>query len=47
MKVIDIKEYRKKVNKLKELTKTIDPLLDKMNDNKELKLSKKLINFTK
>lgn len=45
MKVIDIKEYRKKVNKLKELNKTVEPLLNKMtSDNKELKLKKQTLN---
>ena len=40
MEVIDIKEYRKKIEKLKELNKQTEPLLKKLikNDN-----SKKLI----
>lgn len=41
MKVIDIKEYRKRINELKELNKTIEPLIEKMTiDNKKLKLTK-------
>ena len=41
MKVIDIKEYKKRLKKLKELTKTVDPLFEKMNENnKQLKLKK-------
>ena len=44
MEVIDIKDYREKVKRLKELTKTIDPLLKKMNENKELKFKKETLN---
>lgn len=41
MKVIEIKDYRKKINQLKELNKLFEPLLDKMNtDDKKLKLNK-------
>lgn len=39
MKVIDIKEYKKRLKKLKELTKTVDPLLEKMSkDTKKYNL---------
>lgn len=43
MKVIDIKEYRKKVDKLKKLNETVDPLSKKMKEienNKKLELKK-------
>lgn len=43
MKVIDIKEYRKKVNKLKKLKDTIEPSTDKMlkiEKDKKLELKK-------
>lgn len=37
MKVINIKEYRKKVKKLKELTNTIEPLSKKLVEIENIK----------
>lgn len=46
MEVIDIKEYRKKINKLKKLNKEADPLLEKLikeDNNKKLILKNKYV----
>ena len=44
MEVIDIKEYKEKVKELKDLAKTIGPLLEKMDEKKELKFKKETLN---
>jgi len=46
MKIIDIKEYIKKLKQLKELNKSVNPLFERMNeDKKQLKLKNNKLNY--